>query len=100
MKAYPSAIFLLHQVNNEYNYMSLELLNCGFPAIHNSEMWSPFGYSYNGNNVAEASKQLAAAYEFHAERLEMYKAHAQTLFWRHSPYNPDVHAAWEELLKR
>jgi hypothetical protein len=100
LKAYPSAIFILHQVNNEYNYMSLELLNCGFPAIHNSEMWSSFGYSYNGNNVVEASKQLAAAYDFHSERLEMYKAHAQTLFWRHSPYNPDVHAAWEELLKR
>lgn len=100
MKAYPSAIFILHQVNNEYNYMSLELLNCGFPAIHNSGEWSPFGYSYTGNNVVEASKQLAAAYDFHSERLEMYKAHAQTLFWRHSPYNPDVHEAWEKLLKR
>ena len=100
MKAYPSAIFILHQFNNEYNYMTLELLNCGFPAIHNSETWSPFGYSYAGNNVNDAAAQIRAAYDFHSERLEMYKAHAQTLMWRHSPYNPDVHAAWEELLKK
>jgi len=100
MKKYPSAIFVLHQFNNEYNYMSLELLNCGFPAVHNSGAWSSFGYSYSGNNVMEASKQIAAAYDFHSERQEIYKAHAQTLTWRHSPYNPDVHAAWDALLKR
>jgi hypothetical protein len=98
LKTYPSAIFILHQVNNEYNYMTLELLECGFPAIHNSESWSSFGYSYSGNNVKEASEQIDAAYELHSERLEMYKAHAETLKWRHSPYNPDVHVAWESLL--
>ena len=98
LKTYPSAIFILHQVNNEYNYMTLELLECGFPAIHNSESWSSFGYSYSGNNVTEASEQIKAAYELHSERLEMYKAHAEALKWRHSPYNPDVHAAWESLL--
>lgn len=100
MKAYPSAIFVLHQFNNEYNYMTLELLHCGFPAVHNANTWSQFGYSYSGNNVNEAVLQIHAAYEFHAERLEIYRAHAQTLIWRHSPYNPDVHNAWEELLKK
>jgi len=100
MKAYPSAIFVLHQFNNEYNYMTLELLNCGFPAVHNAATWSQFGYSYVGNNVFDAAKQIDAAYNLHSERLEIYKAHAHTLMWRHSPYNPDVHSAWEALLQK
>lgn len=100
LKKYPSAMFILHQINNEYNYMTLELLNSGFPAIHNSAAWSSFGYSYSGNNIHDAAAQIKAAYDHHAERIEIYKAHSQTLSWRHSPYNPDVHAAWEELLKK
>ena len=99
MKAYPSALFMLHQFNNEYNYMTLELLHCGFPAVHNSPSWASFGYSYNGNNVTEAAAQIKVAYDLHHERLEVYKAHAEALSWRHSPYNPDVHLAWEQLLK-
>jgi len=100
MKTYPSALFVLHQVNNEYNYMSLELLSCGFPAIHNSDSWGAFGYSYKGNDVNSAAAQIKSAHSHHLERLEIYKAHANTLMWRHSPYNPDVHSAWDELLKK
>jgi hypothetical protein len=99
MKAYPSALFVLHQFNNEYNYMTLELLHCGFPTVHNSPSWAPFGYTYNGNNVTEAAAQIKVAYESHHERLEIYRSHAAALSWRHSPYNPDIHSAWEKLLK-
>jgi len=100
MKTYPSAVFILHQYNNEYNYMTLELLSCGFPVIHNSDSWGAFGYTYKGNNIEESSKQLKCAHESHSEHLEVYKAHAQALIWKHSPYNPEVHFAWEELLKK
>jgi hypothetical protein len=99
MKTYPSALFVLHQTNNEYNYMCLELLACGFPAVHNSDSWGSYGYTYKGNDVNAASAQIKAAHALHGERLEMYKAHAHAIMWRHSPYNPDVHAAWDALLK-
>jgi hypothetical protein len=100
MTKWPSAVFVGHQVNNEYNYMTLELLWCGFPVVHNAPTWAEFGYSYEGNNLAAAVAQLELASTDHASRLEPYKAHARLVAWRHSPYNPDVHKAWEELLKK
>ena len=100
MKAWPSAIFICHQYNNEYNYMTLELLISGFPVIHNSGFWSSFGYSYEGNDLQSAAYQIETAYKGHQDRLEAYKAHALALAWRHSPYNPRVQHAWEELLKK
>ena len=100
MKTWPSALFVLHQFNNEYNYMALELLHCGFPVVHNSGAWAAFGYTYEGNNVHTAAEQIQAAWNLHSERLEAYRAHAAALIWRHSPYNPEVHAAWEALIKK
>lgn len=99
-KAYPSAVFVGHQVNNEYNYMTLELLWCGFPVVHNAATWGEFGYFYGGNNVVAAAAQIELAATAHADRVEVYKAHARTLAWKHSPYNPEVQKGWEALLKK
>ena len=96
---WPTAIYVAHQYNNEYNYMALEHLWTGFPLVHNCGTWSEFGYSYSGNNIEEGAQQLDAAYRGHSEKVEAYRAHAQTLAWRHSPYNPEVQEAWNRLLK-
>jgi hypothetical protein len=98
MKTWPSALFVLHQYNNEYNYMTLELLHCGFPVVHNSEAWAAFGYTYSGNNIQSGAEQIHAAWSTHAEHLEAYRAHSAALTWRHSPYNPTVQEAWNALL--
>jgi hypothetical protein len=98
LRDYPGALFMMHQFNNEYNYMTMELLWAGFPAVHNSDAWSNFGYSYKGNNVDLAAKQLEIAHSGHTERLEAYRAAAAALTWQHSPYNPDVQGAWEKLV--
>jgi hypothetical protein len=99
MTKWPSAMYIGHQFNNEYNYMTLEHFWCGFPVIHNSAKWGEFGYYYNGNNIEEAAAQIENAWHSHHEKLEAYKAHSQALSWRHSPYNPEVHKAWDALLK-
>jgi len=96
---WPTAIYVAHQYNNEYNYMALEHLWTGFPLIHNCETWGEFGYYYRGNNIEIGAQQLEAAYRSHHEKAEAYRAHAAALAWRHSPYNPEVHQAWERLLK-
>lgn len=98
LRAYPSATFVCHQVNNEFNYMLLELMWCGFPVVHNAGAWNEFGYSYKGSNIEEGAEQVALAKEHHHERIEIYKSHARTLTWRHSPYNPDIQRAWFKLL--
>jgi hypothetical protein len=99
MTTWPSAMYIGHQINNEYNYMTLEHFWCGFPVIHNSAAWKDFGYYYNGNNVNAAAEQIELAWQLHSEKLEAYRAHSQALSWRHSPYNPAVQKGWEALLK-
>lgn len=99
MRKWPSATFLLHNYNNEYNYMTMELLWAGFPALHNSPSWSKYGYYYEGVDVVEGAAQLEAAEKYHEERLETYRSQAHALAWRHSPYNPETQVAWENLLK-
>jgi len=97
MSMCPSATFLLHNINNEFNYMTLELMWAGFPVIHNSPSWAGFGYSYSGSDISGAVERLKQTAN-HASRKETYAAHAATIAWRYSPYNPVVQAAWNRLL--
>jgi hypothetical protein len=99
MAEIPSLIAICHNVNNDYNYMTLEFLHTGFPLIHNSGSWSSYGYYYKDNDIAEGVKQVEAALTGHANVLETYKSHARALAWRHSLYNPDVQKGWKELLE-
>lgn len=98
MKTYPNATFLCHQVNNEFNYMLLELLWCGFPVVHNANAWNEFGYFYQSSDIHAGAELVEMIRQRHHERIEVYKSHAKTLAWKHSPYNPDVHRAWFKLL--
>jgi hypothetical protein len=79
--------------------MILELLWLGFPVLHNAKSWDAYGYYYPGADLNEGGKLLSIVSEKHGERLELYKAHAHAVAWRHSPYNPDVHRAWEKLFE-
>jgi hypothetical protein len=98
MSEYPHAIGICHQWNNQYNYMTLEYLSAGFPVIHNAPDWYDIGYMYKGHNINEGAAALECAILQHATSLEQYKAGAEVLRWRHSPYNPEVQKAWHELL--
>jgi hypothetical protein len=100
LKTYPSATFILHNYNNEYNYMTMELLWTGFPVLHNSPSWREFGYWYEDADLAAGVKCIESINAHHSERLETYKSHANCLAWRHSPYNPEVQAAWDVALRR
>jgi hypothetical protein len=97
MEMYPYATFLLHQVNNEYNYMTLELLKNGYPLIHNSSVWSNHGYYYKESDLDSIGTQMYATRN-HIVNIETYKSHAQTLIWTHSPYNPNIQKKWNEIL--
>jgi hypothetical protein len=96
---YPSAIPICHQVNNEYNYMVLEYFWTGYPVLHNAVDWSDYGYYYKNSSIKDGVKMIETARKSHVDNFEIYKAHARTLAWRHSPYNPEVHRAWAELIQ-
>jgi hypothetical protein len=99
MRNYPHATAICHHFNNEFNYMVLEFLHAGYPVLHNCAAWSEFGYYYADNDTAAGMAQLEQTIQFHAERLEVYKAHSRALVWRHSIYNPDVQKAWRDLME-
>jgi hypothetical protein len=98
LKDYPSATFMLHQWNNEYNYMLFELFWAGYPVIHNATSWSNFGYFYPGSDLDAIGTLYDTIRETHHEKLESYRAHTRALTWKHSPYNPEVQKAWAALL--
>lgn len=99
LAAFPSATFLLHNLNNEFNYMTLELLWCGFPVLHNSPSWLEFGYGYQEADLATGAALVETIRGGHGDRLETYRAHAATLAWRYSPYNPEIQAAWSKIIE-
>ena len=98
LKTYPNATFICHQINNEFNYMVMELMWLGFPVLHNARSWDAYGYYYPGSDLDAGGELLSLIRGKHVENLEVYKSHARALSWRHSPYNRDVQKAWEKLL--
>ena len=99
LKENRSACFLTHQWNNDYNYMTLELLYCNYPILHNSEGWFNFGYYYSINEWEKAINTLYIALKEHKNNMPIYKSHAANLIWNHSIHNPSIQSRWKDLLK-
>jgi len=98
LKENRSACFITHQWNNDYNYMTLELLYANYPILHNSNGWAPYGYHYSIYEWNKAIETLANAIQNHQENLPIYETHAARLMWKHSIHNPDIQRRWKELL--
>jgi hypothetical protein len=97
-KDHPSSCFITHQWNNDFNYMTLELLYCNYPLLHNSEGWDKFGYHYDINKWSDAIETLFRALRFHKSNINIYKSHAANLIWKHSIHNPELQAEWKTLI--
>jgi len=100
LKENRSACFLTHQWNNDFNYMTLELLYCRYPILHNSEGWKEFGYSYSIDRWKEALETLYKAMRHHEQNLPVYQTHAANLIWKHSIHHPVTQAEWRVHLSR
>jgi hypothetical protein len=97
LEVYPYASFILHQINNEYNYMALELLHNNYPVIHNASSWKEYGYYYTGSDLDSLGEQISRV-KNHSTVLETYTSHAKSLIWTHPPYNPEVQKVWSEII--
>ena len=98
MEDHRSACFITHQWNNAYNYMTLELMHCNYPILHNSDGWEQYGYHYDINQWTTAIQTLYVAMTCHKENLNCYKTHAAQLIWQHSIYNPVVQQEWHKAV--
>lgn len=99
LRDYSSCIPICHQWNNEYNYMVLEYFYAGFPVLHNASDWSSYGYYYPNSDFAAGANLIDRVRSVHTANKQIYKAHAQALLWRHSPYNPDVQKGWAKCMQ-
>ena len=100
LQANPHALFVTHNVNNDYNYMLFELMDRGFPALHTSAGWKNFGYYWSSANWEDAQSLLFDVLQNHTEREAAYTCAAKQLAWQHSPWNPINQALWLEILER
>ena len=99
LTSWPSATFILYNMNNEFNYMTLELLWSGFPVLHNSPSWLDYGYGYKEADLTTGAALIETVRKTHADTLETYRAHASMLAWRYSPYNPEIQEAWAKIIE-
>jgi len=99
LKDHRSSCFITHQWNNDFNYMTLELLYCNYPILHNSEGWDIFGYYYSINDWDKAIETLYIALANHTENMNIYKTHAANLIWKHSLHNPEIQSEWKQILQ-
>lgn len=98
LKEYRSACFLTHQWCNDYNYLTLELMYCQYPILHNSEGWNSFGYYYSINEWDKAVTTLYQALTEHANRRAVYRTHTAQLIWKHSVHHPAIRQRWKAIL--
>ena len=98
LRKHPSAMFLAHQYNNDYNYMTLELMELGFPVLHNSSGWKEFGYYWSVDHWQTALADLCKILQLHASQTGVYRSHAKQLQWKHSPWNPVNRREWLKAL--
>lgn len=95
------AVFIHHQINNEYNYMFFELISQGFPLIHNVTSWKNYAYYYSTIMTEHHESTQATLYKVlreHKDMLPIYKAQYENLLWSHSIYNPDIQTKWAQLV--
>lgn len=94
------AIFIHHQINNEFNYMFFELMSQGYPLLHNVSTWKNYAYYYSTSdkNNMNVSKQLYNILREHHQKLGAYCAQFECLAWSHSVYNPVNQKQWETYI--
>ena len=100
LRANPHALFVTHNVNNDYNYMLFELMDRGFPALHTSVGWKEYGYYWSTDRWEEAQLLLFDVLQSHGEKEAAYRCDAKQLAWQHSPWNPTNQILWAEILER
>lgn len=94
-----SACFLTHQWNNDYNYMTLEVMYAQYPILHNSEGWKEYGYHYNLDQWDQALDRLYQAFTHHEVNRSAYRIHAAQLAWKHSIHHPEIRRRWKAILE-
>lgn len=90
---------VVHQWQNDLNYLYWDVLWTGHPLIHNSPSAREAGYYYEPFDPSDGGRVMADALGRHAAEAEAYRRTALDLLHRFSINNPAVIAAHDQLIE-
>ena len=90
---------IVHQWENDLNYLYWDVLWTGHPLIHNSPSAREVGYYYDSFDPADGGRVLADALGRHRDRAAEARAESLDFLRRFSIDQPAVLAAHEDLIE-
>lgn len=91
-------IVVSHQWGLALNYMYLEVCWQGYGLVHNAHIVPDIGYYYHQNDLEEGARILVRVLEEHDKDWEGYRAQQRKLIGRFLATNPEVSAAYDDLM--
>lgn len=91
-------VVVVHQWQNELNYLYWDVLWSGHPLVHNSPAIEGVGYAYASFDPADGGRALVDAVAGHRGRAAAARGDALEFLRRFSIDSPGVRARHEELL--
>lgn len=79
--------FVGHHIQNEQNYVTLEMLYLGYPMLHNSEYIRTAGYFYEGWSLHDGVRQLENVVSSFENDYASYTQRSQDVIRRHDTKN-------------
>ena len=91
-------IFVTHHYLTSLNYLYYEVLQYGYPLIHNSVDLDNCGYYYPGDDPKACSDAIYNAYLKHNNIYDEYCTQAKEYLYRIDPLNPIVGKECKKLI--
>lgn len=91
-------VMLSHQWGLALNYLYLEVCWQGYPLIHNAHLCADLGYYYPGNDIETGAQLLLGVLDDHDADWQGYAQRQRDLIGRYLSTNPDLAAAYDDLL--
>ena len=91
-------IAVSHQMENNLNYLYLDLAWMGWPLVHNANLCKDVGYYYDGYNYEEGGKILKNVILNHDENAEDYMKQNRAIIDRYLPTNKALQEQYKKLI--
>ena len=95
-----NTIVLSHQLNCELNNLYFDCFYLGIPLLHNSTIFSEFGYYYPDSDIATAAKQIDHIVGHHLANFDEYNKVNKKLFEDYNPKNRKNLSVYEEAMRK
>ena len=90
-------VFIGHNIANEQNYITLEMLYLGYPIIHNSKYIQQAGFYYDDTNLITAVEHLEKLDKFESQHRS-YSITSDFVLRQHNTSNATILAEFSALL--